>query len=217
RMEAASCTVSGGTNPGLVNGTCANNGNSDATLRVLAGAPELVGQLTSDDAINSSDNNGVMSFASILDWVGFENLFRGWGNGGAFPGAASRGQCTSGTCQIWDFRLKSTDTFARNVTGDGLSANSDFLAGQSCPAFLGGNVVSIDRRTSPRTFLRNAMEILADGIGNDNGVCESNESCLYAPNFGAYQGEGDPSGNECTFQAGTLSGIRIYGYPTNGI
>ncbi|MCM2278114.1 MAG: right-handed parallel beta-helix repeat-containing protein [Oligoflexia bacterium] len=217
RMESADCSVFGGTNPGLVHGTCANQGFSDATLSLVAGSPELVGQITSDDTRNASDNNGAMSFASITDWVNFENLFRGWGRSGTFPGFDTRGACTSGTCQIWDFRLKTTDTFARNVTGDGVNPNADFLSGQNCPAHLAGNVTVTDRRTAPRTFLRNALEILGDTIGNEDGVCESNESCLYAPNFGAYQGEGDYTTNECVFQAGTLSGIRLYGYPTNGV
>jgi hypothetical protein len=51
------------------------------------------------------------------------------------------------------------------------------------------------------TFLINAFEIDSNGIGNDNGLCKSNEHCIYAPNIGAYQGEG------------ALIGL----YPTTGI
>ncbi len=40
--------------------------------------------------------------------------------------------------------------------------------------------------TTSSTFLRNAVEI----TGNGNGLCESNETCLYTPNMGAYQGFG---------------------------
>jgi len=56
-----------------------------------------------------------------------------------------------------------------------------------------------------------------DGSGNDNGVCESNEACLYAPNFGVYQGEGALA--ECVYQdaAGPVVGVTMYGYLTNGV
>ena len=29
------------------------------------------------------------------------------------------------------------------------------------------------------------MEIIGDFIGDDDGLCESNEDCIYAPNWGA--------------------------------
>ena len=68
------------------------------------------------------------------------------------------------------------------------------------------------------TFLANAMEIMGDGIGNDNGLCETGESCIYTPNFGAYQGEGDyMAQGTCSFQNGTVSNVKMYAYPTIGI
>ena len=36
------------------------------------------------------------------------------------------------------------------------------------------------------TVLRNAIEIIGDGIGDDDGLCGTNESCIYTPNIGAY-------------------------------
>ena len=39
-------------------------------------------------------------------------------------------------------------------------------------------------------FLRNAVEISDDFIGNDNGLCETGETCMFTPNIGAYQGHG---------------------------
>lgn len=37
-------------------------------------------------------------------------------------------------------------------------------------------------------FLRNAVEVMFDGVGNDNGLCEPEEVCRNTPNIGAYQG-----------------------------
>jgi len=40
-------------------------------------------------------------------------------------------------------------------------------------------------------FQKNAVEVLKDYIGNDNGLCESDEMCLFTPNIGSYQGHGE--------------------------
>jgi len=53
-------------------------------------------------------------------------------------------------------------------------------------------VVITDQNSTPRTFLVNATERLFDERGNDNGLCESDESCVYSPNIGAYQGMAIP-------------------------
>ncbi len=64
----------------------------------------------------------------------------------------------------------------------------------------------------------NAFEIILDGLGDEDGLCESNEACLYGPNFGAYQGEGDYRANgTCTFQPGAVTGVTLYAYPINGL
>jgi hypothetical protein len=55
---------------------------------------------------------------------------------------------------------------------------------------------------------------MLDGVGDDDGLCESGEACLYTPNFGAYQGHG--SLETCTFTGGTITGVTMYGYSTNG-
>ncbi|MDT8447815.1 MAG: Ig-like domain-containing protein [bacterium] len=65
------------------------------------------------------------------------------------------------------------------------------------------------------TFLNHAVEILDDSIGNENGLCESNEACLLTPNIGAYQGHGALV-SAGTFTNGTLTGISLYRYSTNG-
>ena len=64
------------------------------------------------------------------------------------------------------------------------------------------------------TFLRHAVEILGDGIGNDNTLCEPNEACISTRNIAGYQGHGilapDPD-----FAPGS-SGITMYKYQDSG-
>ena len=66
-------------------------------------------------------------------------------------------------------------------------------------------------------FLVNAVEILGDRVGDDDGLCESGERCIYSPSFGAYQGEGDYlSAGTCLFSDGMVRGVMMYAYPQNG-
>ena len=66
------------------------------------------------------------------------------------------------------------------------------------------------------TYLLNALEIYGDGIGDDDGLCETDEACIYGPNIGAYQGEGSYTSTTCTFTDGTITGVTMYAYETNG-
>ena len=70
--------------------------------------------------------------------------------------------------------------------------------------------------SDPNTFLVNATEVFDDAIGDDDGLCESLEACIYSPNFGSYQGEGDYLSQTCIFSNGTVSGVTMYAYPSNG-
>ena len=122
-------------------------------------------------------------------------------------------------CAVYDWRLKSTDTVFRNTSLDGLNQNDPFISGSACPAAVDGNLTLTDSNANgANTYLRNAVEIMNDKIGDDDGLCESSEACIYSPNFGVYQGHGDYKANgTCTFQNGTVSGVTMYTYPSNGI
>src|SRR5690606_31609619 len=129
------CNVTGGTNPGLVDGTCTSSGTdgsnsyaigdlSNAVLRPNRSiASSFFGKLTAGDSVNTSDDgSGEASFPAnplTFDWFNFENAFRGWGIGGsAFPNFDHTGRWSAGTGKIWDWRLLSTDNNVFNRTGD---------------------------------------------------------------------------------------------------
>ena len=65
-------------------------------------------------------------------------------------------------------------------------------------------------------FLAHAVEILDNADGNENGICANGEICLYTPNIGAYQGEGDliPAGS---FVDETLTDTTLLGHESNGV
>jgi hypothetical protein len=227
------CNIAGG-QLGLVNNTCTDTGfNGSNTYSAVARATlytgksissSFVGKVTSTDTSNGSNTNGTQAFGLITDWIGFLNKFRGWGvDGAAFPSASNNGSCAAGTCRIWDWTLSASDPLLTliNKGYNGSTANSAFVAGGPCPIEVNGNETVTDQASVPRTFLRNAIEIVYDPEhnfnGNNNGLCESNESCVYAPNIGAYQGQGTIDFTKtCTFTNGVVSNVKMYGYPVNG-
>lgn len=184
-------------------------------------ASDFVGPVTAaGDAINNAESTGTASYSilalTIENWLNFDHIFRGWGKDSVLFDASSQGVCNTASCRIWDWRLKTSGSILLNTSDNGASPNAPFTTG-ACAAPVDGNrkVVFADA-TYTKTFLQNAIEILGDKIGNDNGLCESSEHCIYAPNIGAYQGEGINTTSSCT-TSGTVSGATIFNYQSNGI
>lgn len=218
---APTCTSSGGTNPGL-DSSCNLTDASDGVRRtVLSPASSFFGEV-SFDATNAHGGVSLTAYASITDWLNFDNIFRVWGRSGyVYPSVNLTDQCNAGDCQIWDLRLKSGASDYLNKSYDGLNSNLAFVAGQTCPPAVDGDYTLTDEQAPANTFLVNATEILFDFEGDDDGLCENNESCIYSPNFGFYQGEGDYRlQGTCTFQDGSggnpVTGVKMFAYPVNG-
>ena len=209
--NGADCTVNGGTNPGLT-GACANVGTSDATASFSVDAStSFVGKVTSGDTQNTSDTNGgatdAVGSAADFDWIHFENDFRAWGiDGSAFANADHRGQWPDGSDgRIWDWSVSASDV------GDG--GNPALFNVLALPD--GNDTFDLVDFVSTQTGLRNAIEFLGDDIGDDDGICESGETCLYTPNIGAYQGHGNLI-SAGAFTDGTLTGVTLLRYENNG-
>jgi len=233
---------------------CAIANASDFTVTNTSMNPvsSFVGKVVSDDAGNSSDAAGLAVYTVPNDWLRFENRHRGYGlDGNAFANADHQGRCAAGNCRIWDWSLRASDSEYRAVlpipSGNSTlshkwSAGTQVNCTQpgavwystgtcnfppflgtagTCAAWTGGTTATAACLT---TFLRNAYEIVGDSIGNENGLCESNEACIYTPNIASYQGHGALScirgpaeyGCASSFVDGTISGVVLYQYATNG-
>ena len=218
---ADNCWVEPGTNPGLIDNTCTDTGEdgssvytgqlSDAVLHLVDLSASFAGKVSVDDGVNTSDSSGTQIETLITDWSHFESIHRAWGvDGGAFPSDDNRGNCESGTCRIWDWRLVAADVVL-------LDFNGAFQVDAPCPASAHGGTALTDSQSVPNTFLPNATEILFDPLGDDDGLCETGEACIYSPNFGFYQGESDLTLSGCQFQDDLVSGIQMYAYTANGM
>ena len=230
---SSSCTQTGNDNSNTYGG-----GSHTAVYRKDRDVKLSFVGLAQDDSVNATSgvsSDSRVTSTAITDWVNFESSFRAFslmGAGSDFLTADERGLCDPASpvnCDILDFSILNSSNTGNAVllnqsgnytTSDG-QLNDPFAAGPDCPSAIQGDQTLSDEFTSTRYFLANAIEILDDGWGDDNGLCNSNERCLYAPNIGRYQGHGDYllSGT-CNFIDGTspqaVTGIKIYSYPTNG-
>lgn len=221
------CSVINGTNPGLLNSSCLNDVDAGSNATLSTGntlANSFIGKVTTEDLLNGSDVNGATTFATVNDWSNFDNAYRSWGiDGASFPDAAQQGRWTSGNGRIWDWSLAAADTVAREVfvLPDGsmtLTHSWDIgiatpTIDADCDLIVAGSVHNTG--ACETTYLKHATEIPGDDIGNDNTLCESGESCLYAPNIGSYQGHGELI-SAGVFTAGTLTGITLMRFADNG-
>lgn len=170
-------------------------------------------------------------------------MYRGWGRAGtSFLADNERGCPGDGSCwvasgstavQLVDWSLRASGV-ASLATSD---SPAGFADGAACPAAVQGSRVAYDMHSGERlsdgvgnddgvcepgencdgnTYLLAALEIIGDRRGDDDGLCESDEACIAAPNFGAYQGDGDYAEHRCVFADDIVHGVTMFGYPVNG-
>jgi len=232
--------------PGLIPTLCTDTGLdgsrayagqlSDAILEIdVTSSLSFIGKVLFDDPANSSDINGGATVTQLDDWLNFENSYRSWGlDGDSYPAINNKGPLPScdnygNTNQtatnetdclayggiwrtdgrIWDWSL---------ALGDNGDNGSPVLHEVLSLPSADDTITHTWSDTSSTTFLKHAVEILGDAVGNDNGLCESNEACIFTPNIGAYQGEGEliPAGPIVDSISGGLTGVILYRYETNG-
>jgi len=222
------CSVLGGVDPGI-NPDCSPQGSSDFNYYVGTAENSFVGKITSDDSTNTSDSDGAANYpleSTNFDWFSFQNPFRSWGkDGSTFPNADHQGIWTEGSGRIWDWSLVATDTMLRDSstipssndvlthTWDGTPDTND---NAGCDAIYAGSVWNDIDSACESTFLRHSFELIGDGSGNDNGLCESNETCLYTPNMGSYQGHGELIQAGSIGTGGTIENVILMRYESNG-
>jgi hypothetical protein len=208
-------------------------GETSSSVNVLPFTGSLanlfVGKVTDRDDNNhqfmSSQTNGTAQYNDFSDnldrdlaFTSFDNDFRGWSrNYSGFPQNSALTTCRpNDTCRIWDWRLKTVaDAPIYHSVNDPSKTDWYFQNNQPCPpraydtdtANWGGST----------TYLRNAVEVIGTG-GNDDGLCETGETCILMPNIGAYQGSGNYNGRRCVYSSSaTVANVKLYAYPENGV
>lgn len=170
--------------------------------------------VASDSSITASKAS--ITASDLTDFSESLGLYKVWGisEGSGFPDNSETGACDA-ACIEWDLLTSSSENQLLNRSNDFSSLNETFVAGGPCPSAVNGNKVV--NGGVGHQFLVNAIEIMNDSLGDNDGQCESNEACIYAPNVGAYQGHGDfKSNGTCNFSDGIISNVTMFAYPING-
>lgn len=207
--NVTSCNIGSVQNNVGINSACLFNGSSTATLSSLSGIDTPIIGAT-NDSVNLTpgfNSTGQSIYNSIIDISNFENFWRVINKTANAFDLSSRDSCSTGICQVYDLRLKPTSAL-------GLNLAPTPLTGTACPDIVHGNNFDIYYDLflmEISKYLKNSIELMFDGFGNDNGLCESDEACLYLKNTGPYQGSGEMQ--ECIFQEGILKNIKVYFYP----
>src|SRR5690606_3176210 len=125
------CDAIGNTN---INNSC-NQGNQNASSI----SSSFVANVMGDDVVNPIDFMGGALFttlsdvsAQIGDYLNFAAPFRLWGRDGTFPTPLAQGDCISGNCRIWDWRIRNGEAL-HDRSGDGFGNNGSFSPGIPCP------------------------------------------------------------------------------------
>ncbi|MDX1959083.1 MAG: hypothetical protein SFU98_10960 [Leptospiraceae bacterium] len=230
KTSSASCASTGSSG---ISNSCAKINASEFSPPAVTNitlASSFVGAASSD-TVNSATLVASTNSSALTpsQWFGFQNRFRAWGRSGTFPGTGITTRCTGGStnCSIWDLSLRASDSVARNVNHCPSATIADTHTwsaanNTSCLEIKG----AVWGTSCTTTFLRNAVEIFGDGVGNENGICESGEECIYTPNIGAYQGHGNlipantttSTTNSCSDidSSGTITNVKLWKYETNG-
>jgi hypothetical protein len=225
--------------------TLQSDGMSDAVWHAgLDMSRSFAGAVEFRDESNFSNDEGRMSHSyGRLDWVFFENPMRVWSRQGAALGDRSaQGICKthgdSADCRIHDWSLHSLDQQLLGVVLRGprpergqpglakraVAASSAFETESECdihPA-TGGRVLITSAFESERggkvgqSFLSGAAERLADGRGDEDGLCESGENCVLMPQPGADLGSGRLLSCRSHTLRGALSDVALQRYERNG-
>jgi hypothetical protein len=202
-VPANSCNI---LSSNLTNVTCAPISPSDNVIS--SPTPpfnnEFAGIVSGDsrNTTSGASSNSIITASSITDWYNFENNMRAYLPSAVFP-TAGFNTCLGGSnCQIIDLSLKSGSSIFRNVNscpnGNSVITGGYYETAQggsntNCANNMMRGFFTTSADSCDYTSLRNAVELLNDGVGNDNGHCESNETCLFTPNIHSYQGHHDPT------------------------
>lgn len=147
--------------------------------------------------------------ASVLNWTDFDIPFKSFLTT-VSPFGTSNPQCGF-NCYAYDWTVKLNANRLFNTTGTGYdTAQNGWTEGGACPAAVQGSRTIAS--PSATAHLYNATEIMGDAIGDDDGMCESNEHCLFSPHFGGFQGKTDATAKygNCTFVDGAVTGVQMF-------
>lgn len=159
--------------------------------------------VSTDSNVPSYSPSAGLNSSEITTRTKLENIYRNWGAFAAPTETEGSGSCVTAShnCKIYDWSLSSSDTLILNTIGEPVGLKTFAFTSST------GKTIS---------YLENSIEVNTDNIGNNNGFCEENETCILVTNNGSYQGHGTLSTYADTTNTWTDLGITMQKYNSNG-
>jgi len=177
--------------------TGANGNDCPGTCTFVT--PGVISDVSADAGFVGA-TSATKDFSNVLAWID-DSAFRTWNRDASYPDATLRTGCNTGTCRLFDWRIAGGGVAFRSATGH--PGTQTF--GGDCPT------MTAVEDTHGNQFLVDALERLDDGIGDDDGLCEAGEACIYAPHIGAYLGEGELTA-PCLYDDTTVPGVTLQAF-----
>lgn len=180
--------------------SCADCENIVTVTTTDTTVEEIFTSVSSDSSVSNYSDGSYTAKNDIDNFPSLENIYRSWGSTTSPSDTTGSGSClTEITCKIYDWSLNSNDTLAINKIDEPTTQVTFDRAGD--------NII---------TYLENSVEINNDELGNNNGFCESNESCILIRNTGSYQGHDSLSTYSSDNDIWSALDIDLQTYETNG-
>lgn len=154
------------------------------------------------------------------DWITPSNNYY-WGKYGAIGYCSSSEVCAQYTnIPQGNSPLLDSSKAYTGYESNGVYVGGNFTNPGQCTEALSLESEYIKLEGTQGFYLVNASEVNTDIIGNNNGLCEQDETCIYSPNIGSYQGHHRTNNSEfetCDFSPTlNITNVKILAYEQNG-
>lgn len=189
-------------------GTCSSSGDfTDLT--------SIQGGFLTNATVNSN-------YSTLLDAITIGDFFSRLFLSLSFTSSGSINYIGAGSnYSLADWRLNANSPLYlrsfNGTAGDATTKNPESVVNADtgeCSGEVAGTVTT----GGGQTILYHAIEKAYDGEGDDDGLCEANETCYYAPNIGFYQGDSTiyPEVPHCRIVASNIKILKHGQYAVSG-
>lgn len=168
--SAQPCTINDSSSTPGIDAACMPQDASTARIQLGAAVGDDFGRRVASDATNGAEVTTAFEQLEPTHWSEFDAPERGWSLDLPPGDPTSDRRCEGmNVCRMWEWSLG-----ASSVLRDVLGSFATCSAGP----------VVVDRQEPPNTYFANAEEIAFDFVGDDDGLCEAGEHCVFTPHLG---------------------------------
>lgn len=186
--SAQPCTIGATSSTPGIDAACTPRDASTASVQLGVAASDDFGRRVASDSTNEAGVSTPFEDLEPDHWSEFDAPERGWSLDLPPGDLGDERRCEGmNVCRMWEWSIAASSVL-RDVLG-------------SFPACDAGPVVT-DRQDPPNVYLAGAEEIAYDFVGDDDGLCEAGEHCVFTPHLGPVRAK--PANDFCETPEGAF-------------